>query len=118
MVTCYYFHNSAFFSWREYLDGVILSYSDQIQLCINSLSPRATQLRKSELTVGMANGLCDPDRLEAQYEDIMTADCEIDRKNQDETLKYLQKKYGLDHLQTIPMGQHTGAIAIPRDSES
>jgi len=116
--TCYYFHNSAFFSWREYLDGVILSHNDQIQLCINTLSPRVKDFRRSKLTVSMANGLCDPDVLEARDDNLYIADCEIDRKNENDVLKYLQKKYGLDHLQTIPMNQHTGSIAIPENNKS
>ncbi|MBC8433902.1 MAG: hypothetical protein H8D96_18475 [Desulfobacterales bacterium] len=117
VITCYYFHNSAFFSWREFLDGVILSYNDQIQLCINTLSPRVDNFRKSQLTVAMVNGLCDPDVLEARYDDLYIADCEIDRNNEKEVLEYLQKKYGLDHLQTIPMNQHTGSIALPTKNE-
>ena len=118
VINCYYFHNSAFFSWREYLDGAILSHYDQIQLCINTLSPRAKDFRMSQLTVSMAKGLCDPDVLEARYDDLYIADCEIDRKNENDVLKYLQIKYSLDHLQTIPMNQHTGSIAISKNNKS
>lgn len=119
VISCYYFHNSAFFSWREYLDGVILSHNDQIQLCINTLSPMVDSFRKSQLTVGMANGLCDPDVLEARHDDLFIADCEIDRKNEKEVLEYLQKKYGIDHLQTIPMNKETVSIALPtKNNES
>ena len=118
IVTCYYFHNSAFFSWRDYLDGVILTYLNNTQLCINSLSPRANEFRKSELTISMAKGLCDPEKLEQQSTDIMVADCDIDRKHSDLILKYLTVKYGLDHLQTIPMHQLTGMIAVSGDDES
>ena len=116
VITCYYFRNSAFFSWREYLDGVILSHNDQIQLCINTLSPRVDNFRNSQLTTGMSNGLCDPDVLADRHEDLYIADCQIDRKNERDVLEYLQKKYGVDHLQTIPMSQVTGSIALPTEN--
>lgn len=66
----------------------------------------------------MSKGLCDPESLERQGGDVMVADCEIDRKNSDEILEYLQKNYSLDHLQTIPMHQLTGMIAVSGDDES
>ena len=113
VITCYYFHDSTFFSWREFLDGAILSHNDQIQLCINTLSPKVDNFRNSELTLAMANGLCDPDELGHRYDDLYIADCPFDRKNENDVLKYLQKKYGLDHLQTIPMSQHSSSIALP-----
>lgn len=118
LITCYYFHNSAFYSWRNNLDGVILSHHDKIQLCINTLSPWEKEFHNAHLTVSMADGLCDPKKLEALYEDIFIADCDIDRIDQNEVLKYLQNKYGLDHLQTIPMSQNTASIALPTESES
>ncbi len=103
VITCYYFHNSAFFSWRDFLDGAILTYLNNAQLCINTLSPSAEIFRRSELTLSMSNGLCDPEKLERQLDDVMIADCDIDRRNSEDILRYLQDKYKLDHLQTIPM---------------
>jgi len=110
IIRCYYFHESAFFSWRSYLDGAILTYQNTVQLCINSLSARAERFRKSEIVLSMSKGLCDPQKLEESYDHVMIADCDIDRKSPDKVLNYLQEKYGLDHLQTIPMKQHTGTI--------
>ena len=118
VITCYYFHHSAFFSWRDFLDGVILTYLNTVQLCINTLSPRAGEFRESELTLSMSNGLCDPEKLERQFDDVMVADCDIDRKNSEDILRYLQAKYGLDHLQQIPMNQLTGMIAVSGNDES
>jgi hypothetical protein len=118
IITCYYFHNSAFFSWCNYLDGVILTHLNNAQLCINSLSPRANEFRKSELAICMANGLCDPDRHAQQSTDIMVADCAIDRQESNLVLEYLTVKYSIDHLQTIPMHQLTGMIAVSGDEES
>lgn len=115
LITCYYFHDSAFFSWREFLDGAILTYLNNVHLCINTLSPCAEEFRKSDLALSMSKGLCDPEKLEQQIERIMTADCDIGRRNSDDILRYLQNKYRLDHIQQIPMHQVTGMVAVPGD---
>jgi hypothetical protein len=54
LIICYYFRESAFSSWRNFLDGVILTYENEAQLCVNTLSPRVEKFRKSELTVHMS----------------------------------------------------------------
>lgn len=119
IIKCYYFNESAFFSWQNYLDGAILTYiiTDHFsaQLCINSLSPRVERFRKSELVVSMLDGLCDPQKLEESTDGVMIADCDIDRRRPDLVKRYLQDKYGLDHLQTIPMKQITCSFALPKD---
>jgi hypothetical protein len=43
----------------------------------------------------------------------MIADCEIDRKEENQILNYLMKKYCLKHLQTIPMQQNSATISMP-----
>lgn len=117
-VTCYYFHESAFFSWRKYLDGAILSYWNKAQLCINSLSPRVEKFRKSELVVSMSNGLCDPKKLEKTSDDVMIADCMIDRRCPDKVISYLKGKYSIDHLRAFPMKLHTSTIILPTNENS
>ncbi len=111
-VTCYYFHESAFYTWRNQLDAVILTLGEEGQLCINSLSPRVDKFRESELVHSMCNGLCDPKKLEASYREVMLADCDIDRKKPDEVIRCLQDKYGVSHLVAIPMGHHVGRISV------
>jgi hypothetical protein len=53
VIKCYYFYESAFYSWREYLDGAILTHENaehlSAQLCINTLSPRVDGFRSSKL---------------------------------------------------------------------
>lgn len=121
-IKCYFFYESAFFSWRNYLDGAILTYTitDQIyaQLCINSLSPRVEQFRKSEIVASMSNGLCDPEKLAESNDNVMIADCDIDRSRPDLVKLYLQDRYGLDHLQTIPFKQITCSFTLPMDKDS
>ncbi len=104
-LTCYYFNESAFFSWRNHLDGAILSYNDKAQLCINSLSRRVDEFRKSEIVFSMRNGLCDPQKEELNDPSVMIADCAIDRKSSRQVINYLQEKYDLEHLRSIEMNQ-------------
>jgi len=117
IITCYYFHESAFYTWRNYLDGAILTHENKALLCINSLSPRVEQFRQSELVIGMSNGLCDP-KLEESSDGVMIADCSIDRKRPGKILGYLQDKYGLDHLRALPMKRHTIAVSLPASDDS
>ena len=114
-ITCYYFNESAFYTWRNHLDGAILTHNNKGQLCINSLSPRVELFRKSELVACMSNGLCDPQKLEESTDGVMIADCDIDRKSPDLVKRYLQDKYDLDHLQTITFKQISCAVAVPMD---
>ena len=120
VISCYYFHESAFYSWRDHLDGAILTYMDKIQLCLNTQSPRANEFRNSDLSkiTSKGKGLFDPVKLEEQYTDVMLADCDIDRKKIDEVMGYLQGKYCIDHLQIMPMHQLTGMIAVSAADDS
>ena len=115
VITCYYFNESAFYSWRDYLDGAMLTYLDTAQLCINTLSPTVEQFRKCELVQSMSKGLCDPDKFHDLQNDVMIVDCAIDRRRPEKVLAYLQEKYSLDHLQAIPMKKLTGKILLNGD---
>ena len=109
---CFYFYESAFYSWREYLDGAILTYYNNAQLCINTLSPRVKEFRQSELVQGLSQALCDPDRLDSIQSKILIADCQDNRAGSQRILEHLKQKYKLEHLQTIPMQKHTGKILV------
>jgi hypothetical protein len=123
VVTCYYFHESAFYAWRKYLDGAILTYIDgaqagiNMQLCINTLSPRVNDFRQSELVERLSNGLCDVDTLHGIDNGVLIADCPCDRKDSTQILVYLKTKYKLDHLQDIPMRKYSGKILIDHNKD-
>lgn len=117
-LTCYYFHPSAFYSWKEDLDGALLTYNNSGQLCINSLSSRVSEFRESSIVRAMAAGLCNPDKNEGVENGILIADCDLSRKDINPILNFLQNKYNLDHLQPIPMQQHTGMIAVKNEAKS
>lgn len=112
-ITCYYFHNSSFFKYKDNLDGVILTTESSMQLCINSLSSRVEAFRSSELTEAFRRKqyLHDPDTY-SNDADFMIVDCDIDRNNKNEVLNYLMKKHELDHLQTIDLKKHEGFLSI------
>jgi hypothetical protein len=110
VITCYYFRESAFSLWRNCLDGVILTSENEAQLCVNTLSPRLEKFRESELAVRMSEGLCDPERLDQALQEVMIADCTIDRRDSDAIINYLSSKYGIDHLQILRMRQRTAMI--------
>jgi hypothetical protein len=99
-ITFYYYDESAFFTHRTELDGVILTYNDQLQLCVNTLSQRKESFRQSDLYKVLSKGLCDPDNIQTD-EGVFIADCEIGRKNAVGIIKYLKTKYRLNHLQYI-----------------
>jgi hypothetical protein len=116
LITCYYFHESVFYSCRNELDGAILSCPDEsgfkIQLCINTLSPNIGIFRKADLYKNLSKkGVYDPDL----FCGAMVVDCDIDRKKIDEVMKFLREKYKLKHLQTIDMKQHSARMLLPDD---
>lgn len=113
LITCYYFNESAFYSWRTSLDGAILTYHNKAQLCVNTLSPRLREFQKSDLYKTLSQGLCDPGIFQIS-EGVMVADCNMDRKDANKIIAYLREKYKLDHLQTINMKQHSVTMAIPK----
>lgn len=112
IINCYFFHDSAFFRWREQLDGAIISFQNNGQLCINPLSPLSNKLRVSDISAGMARGIFDPAKSDGIADGTMIADCETDRSDIAATLQFLQTKYSVEHLQAMPMIQYSGTIAV------
>ena len=118
LITCYYFNESAFYSYRPSLDAAILTFFDKaglcFKLCVNSLSPQLKKFQQSDLYKSLPQGLHDPGILQTSKK-IMIADCDIDRKESNKITEYLQEKYKLDHLQTIDMKQISAMVAVPRE---
>ena len=75
------------------------------------IAPRVEQFRKSEIVFKLREGLCDPQKEELS-DQVMVADCEIDRKRSNEVIQYLQIKYSRDHLRAFPLDQHTSTILM------
>ena len=108
--TCYYFYDSSFFELRETLDAAIVSFEGNLQFCVNTLSSRLDEFRKSELYQALLEGLCDPD-VEEKSRRGFIADCSIDRRNSTAVLEYLKEKYGVSLLLDLNFTKHSTMIA-------
>ncbi len=116
--TCFYFKESSFYSHRNELDGAILTYLNQsqlcVQLCVNTLSPYYRKFSQSFLYRSLAKGLCNPEiEILKQDKNAWIADCNYDRKEEGRILKYLREKHNLDHLDIMPMNQVEAMMILP-----
>ncbi len=119
-MTCYYFKESSFYSHRNELDGAILTCHDQLQLCVNTLSPHYQKFKQSFLCQrAFAKGLLDPEiEILKQDKNALIADCNYDRKGEGKILEYLKEKRNLDHLEkAIDMKQLNAMILLPLPKE-
>lgn len=114
---CYYFYDSSFFSLRETLDAAIVSFDGNLQLCVNTLSPRVDDFRNAELYQAMRECVCDPDSEETNHRGL-TVDVPIDRRDKDSVLEYLKRKYGLSQLIELNFTKHSAMIAASRIERS
>lgn len=110
---CYYFDFSDFFRHKPSLDAAILTTDSELQLCINDLSPRAEQLRRSVLVEAFRGGVVDPTDLERQKR-AYVADCNYDRRDKNKVISYLQEKYNKKWLVDINLAKHSTMIRVPR----
>jgi hypothetical protein len=112
-VLCYYFHDSSFFHLRKTLDAAIVSFNGNLQLCVNTLSPRVGEFRSSELYLALLECVCDPDSEERNHRGLIV-DTLTDRQNKNAVLEYLKTKYGLKQLIDLDFTKHSAMIAAPR----
>ena len=118
LLRCHYFHESIFFKHREVLDGIVYTFGDQLQVCVNTLSPRANDFRSSDLIEAFRGGIYDPDKRDGVENGYMIADCSLDRKDLDGVKGFLREKYSLDHLQDLPLKKHSVAMGITPGMDS
>ena len=110
---CYYFHDSSFFRLQKTLDAAIVSFNGNLQLCVNTLSPRIGDFRSSELYQALLECVCDPDSEEKNHRGLIV-DAPMDRHDKNAVLEYLKKKYGLKRLLDLDFTKHSAMIAAPR----
>jgi hypothetical protein len=115
LMPCYYFRNSAFFRWHN-LDGAIVGTMERGELCINSYSPRAASLKISSLAQAFGTAVTDPRKREAENRAYI-ADCDIDRRNEQQLLEYLQTKYQRPALMTMDLGTVIAQLQLDEDGE-
>jgi len=119
IITCYYFTESSFFTFRNDIEAILLSHEENnnlsLRLCVNNLSHNSKKFRESDLFLNIPQGIRDPDILE-NTENAMIADCDFDRNEENNTIEYFRNKYKLKHLQVIDLRQHSAMVAVPKES--
>ena len=114
-LTCYFFHESLFFTHKD-IDGTIITNDDEdLQLCVNPYSKRYNDFIECKLCESFSDALCDPQKLKSEP-NVLVADCSIPRRKMDKVIEYLQKKYEISHLERFPMTfyQFTSSIKQPQ----
>ena len=111
LMPCYYLRDSAFFRWRDLLDGAIVGTLDTGELCINSYSQRADSLKGSSLAQVFGTAVTDPRQREAEGRGYI-ADCDIDRHDEKGVLRYVQTKYGRPPLMTMNLGTVIAQVSV------
>lgn len=117
MKECYFFHNSDFYRFKEYLDGAVVAFlvnsTVTMKLCLNPFSERWMKLRDSPFAAKFPNGLIDPLDEEATGKAYI-ADTDIDRKQSAAVLAYLQSKYATGPLFNMDMQMASVVIKMPK----
>lgn len=90
--SCYFFYESLFFKYKD-LDAVVVHSSDKVSLCLNPYSPRFVAW-KAYPFLSAFSAVIDPVAEEATGAALF-ADCDTDRSNTNEVVRYLQQKYRL-----------------------
>jgi len=116
MLPCYYFSESAFFRFKNSLDGAVVASGDQAQLLVNTYSLRVDRLRESALAERFGTAVLDPVRLEEAGE-ALVADCTVDRRDSGAVLSYLQTKYCREKLMNMEMGKTTVGMLVPQNDD-
>lgn len=112
LMPCYYLRHSAFYRWRDVLDGAVTSTLESGELCLNSYSPRHAELRDSALGALFGQGIVDPQALE-QSGAAYIADCDLDRNDEEAVLRYLLRKYRRPALMPLNLGSLTAYVEVP-----
>ena len=88
---CFGLTSSEFFRLKDVLDGAFISTDQRGLLCLNHLSPRFAELRRSILCQAFP-GICDPIEQE-QAGTAYIADCGLSRRDREPVLDYVKQKY-------------------------
>ncbi|HAS6364255.1 TPA: hypothetical protein RQJ98_004576 [Vibrio vulnificus] len=95
--SCYYAYHSEFFKHRNIIDGVFLITNRNVVLLVNDKSPNYTEFKASFFLSKFVGkiGIFDLVDLEAK-ENIMVADCDIPRSNEEAVKQYIFDKYSIE----------------------
>jgi hypothetical protein len=116
MRECYFFYNPDFFRYRNELDGAIASFifgeTITMYLCLNPYSANYEQLRSSPIIAKLPNGLTDP-LAEEKSGRSYVADTNIDRKDSQAILRYLESKYNTGKLANMDFNMASIEFRLP-----
>lgn len=102
---CFYFDFNEFFHRKDIIDAAFTAWPEngltKLALFVNSFSPRVERVRNCTLYKALHEGLCDPRILESEGRAYL-ADTDVDRRNSDAVLKYIQDKYNNPNLSAFP----------------
>jgi hypothetical protein len=117
MRECYFFRNGDFYRYRDHLDGAVAAYligdTVTVKLCLNPYSASWEALRDSPFAKNFKHGLIDPVAEEARGEAYI-ADTDLPRRNEQEILRFLEEKYGLEMAQYMDMKMASVVVSIPK----
>lgn len=117
LMPCYFFKNSDFFRYGAQIDGAVAAFlmgsSVTLKLCLNPYSSAWQALRDSSLARKFPHGLVDPVSEEAAGEAYI-ADTDVNRKNGQAVLDYLQSKYKTGPLDNMDMGFTSISLSMER----
>lgn len=111
---CYYFTHSDFYTFRDSIDGAIISTGSEAKFCLNTYSENYQLLKDSPLFNKFRPGVLDPLELEKEGFAFI-ADCEIERSNENAMIGYLCAKYKKDRLMPIQMGYHSASVRVRKE---
>jgi hypothetical protein len=94
---CYYFRYADFYRRVAVIDGAVAVHTDGrsivARLCLNSFSPRYEDLKNSEILHHFGTAIEDPMELKSSGRAYIL-DSNLNRKDEEPLLAYLQSKYG------------------------
>lgn len=112
---CYHFRHADFFRRADVIDGAVVSHFDgktiTAKLCLNELSPRFEALLASPVLRPFGTAVENPIANEADGTAFIL-DADLDRKQQQPLLTYLQRKYGTGPLMPFDLGYTSAAILV------
>lgn len=91
---CYYFYNSDFFNHRDIIDGAFLVGENNLQFCLNDLSPRYELVKQSGIFALFESGTIDPVEKENSGK-AYSVRAAIDRSSENTLLEHIIEKYAL-----------------------
>lgn len=115
---CYFYRNSDFHQHDATIDGAIAAYISggtvTAKLCLNSLSPNYEALRSSPVTSAFGTAVEDPEAAETKGIALIV-DGDINRKNEQALLEFLQAKYSTKPLMAMDIGYVSAAVSIEQN---